>query len=336
MSPLHFHYRLYSLPLREPLLTAHGRWERREGIVVQLSDGHGGVGYGEMAPIPWFGTETLDDCHELCRALGPVVEVDEVREAALPCARFALGTALAMLRGERPARARYPVAVLLPAGAAALNALEARLGDGCTTFKTKVVTGSRDELRRVEALLERLEASGGRLRVDANGCLGGPGAEPGLWLDTLARYPAALEFLEQPLPAGREDEMRRLLVSSGVPLALDESVAGPDSLMRHIDWPGVLVIKPALAGDPLELRRLLAPLRGRVVFSSALETAIGVYGALLAAGDELRPLGFGVDCWPPGDTCHAAVTAGHLDVEALAADYLANVWSHTGSSSVPG
>ena len=52
-------FRRYRLPFRAPLHTAHGLWTERTGIIVRLSDPEGRSGFGEIAPLTDFGTETL-------------------------------------------------------------------------------------------------------------------------------------------------------------------------------------------------------------------------------------------------------------------------------------
>ena len=72
-------------------------------------------------------------------------------------------------------------------------------------------------------------------------------------------------------------------------------------------WPGIFVVKPSLLGDVAGALEKLAKAKVSVVFSSALETAIGARAALRVAfawnrGAEVagapprRALGFGV--WP--------------------------------------
>ncbi|HRE08169.1 MAG TPA: o-succinylbenzoate synthase, partial [Opitutaceae bacterium] len=53
-------HRRYALPFRTPLRTAHGRWSVREGLLLRLRTEEGATGYGEVAPIPGFGRETLE------------------------------------------------------------------------------------------------------------------------------------------------------------------------------------------------------------------------------------------------------------------------------------
>ena len=55
-----FQYLPYRRVFRRSLVTAHGEWSHREGIVVRLEREDGAFGFGEIAPVPWFGTETLE------------------------------------------------------------------------------------------------------------------------------------------------------------------------------------------------------------------------------------------------------------------------------------
>ena len=75
-----FQFRRYRLAFRGVVRTAHGPWGEREGVVVRIEDEQSRTGYGEAAPIPWFGTESVDDAEEACRDLGEWVE-DETLDA---------------------------------------------------------------------------------------------------------------------------------------------------------------------------------------------------------------------------------------------------------------
>jgi len=291
-----FAYKTYRQPLRVPLRTAHGNWAEREGIILRLEDDTGRVGYGEIAPIPWFGTESLAEAEELCRKFGSPV-TDQVLDAVSEtcgCVRFAL----AMARAHVPAPAatvRLPVAALLPAGPAAVKQLAQRLETGFLAFKWKVGVGAvDDELGVLDDLLEQLPAHA-RLRLDANGAWSRPQAER--WLARCAERP--VEFVEQPVAPADADALRGLATDYPVTLALDESVVRLADARRWQaeGWPGVFVIKPALAGPLPELIAWIAATKADVVLSSAIETALGRSAILRAAlGGSLtrRALGFGV------------------------------------------
>ena len=83
-----------------------------------------------------------------------------------------------------------------------------------------------------------------------------------------------------------------------VKLALDESVVRLAGARRWqgLGWPGVFVIKPALAGPLAELIRWISATKADVVISSAIETVLGRSAILHAALSQpltKRALGFG-------------------------------------------
>jgi O-succinylbenzoate synthase len=193
---------------------------------------------------------------------------------------FALGLALAELEGlGSPAQGGWlaapPSAELLPAGAAALTALDALLqkrppsqGIAPFTVKWKVAAGADAEERAVlEQLLARLPA-GCKLRLDANG--GWDRATAQAWAERLAAGPR-LDWLEQPLAVADPQGLERL--AALVPVALDESLRADPALAQR--WRGWQVRRPASEGDP---RPLLASLQAgtpNLCLSTAFETGIG-------------------------------------------------------------
>jgi O-succinylbenzoate synthase len=312
-----FEFRRYALPFRAPVRTAHGLWATREGVMVRLSDEAGAVGFGEAAPIAWFGTETVEEIEAVCREVR--AEVDDERLDAIPESVGLLRGAVAAARGLLRARSEankesseaggdaerakkyLPVAALLPAGRGVLEAVGSKAEMGFRTFKWKVGVGDiGDELSLLDDLIAKLP-NGAKLRLDANGAWDRRKAER--WLERCADRP--VEFVEQPIDAavrGADDLLLGLAGDFPTPVALDESVTGAREVERWIGagWPGFFVIKPSLlGGDAVEALARLKAAKSRVVFSSALETGIGAQAALRMAfefGGETRALGFGV--WP--------------------------------------
>jgi O-succinylbenzoate synthase len=296
--PHHFEFRPYHAALRQPLLTVHGAWSEREGLIIRLTDDHGRVALGEIAPLPGWGTETLEDATAFCAALPPRVDAPEVWNVPepLPCCQFAFETALAALgHPNAPAPVRsFNIAALLPAGSAVLGSLDAAVARGYSCFKWKVGVGpTAEEIALLPRVLERLP-SGGSLRLDANG--GWDVATTRAWLEVCEGKP--VEFIEQPFPPGQEGTVIQLAHEFTTRIALDESVARRADLIRWLEfgWPGIYVIKPSLAGSPSRLLQLLEGYEVEAVFSSALETAVGARAALLfaaRASHDHRALGFG-------------------------------------------
>ncbi|BET69153.1 o-succinylbenzoate synthase [Opitutales bacterium ASA1] len=307
--PLQFSYKVYRRPFRVPVRTSQGLWEARDGILVRMEDERGRTGYGEIAPIERFGTETVAGALAWCASLGARTTVGRVSAVpvGLPCTAWAMACAGAILEaseGEEVQAPRddaatakvkqLPVAALLPGGKAGLALLERFAGEGFRTFKLKIGAGDfANEVQHVARVVDLLPA-GARLRLDANGGLDARTAIR--WLDALQGWP--IEFVEQPLPVDARRETIALAHDHGVPLAIDEAVRNADDVKRWRDegWPGVFVIKPALAGEPREWSAEVAVDPGQFVFSSALETDIGTRCGIaqaFAAGVE-RALGYGV------------------------------------------
>jgi O-succinylbenzoate synthase len=293
---LRFSHRLYRRPLRAPLRTAHSVWTEREGILLRAEGEGGVVRYSEVAPLPWFGTETLEEARDACVRLGDSLSASAVSAVPerLACVRFALAALLENdLAAESTAAARLPVAALLPAGKAALPVLAAKIEAGFLAFKWKVgVARADEEMPLLDDLLAQLP-SYAKLRLDANG--GWSNRDATRWLEFCAGRP--LEFIEQPVM--NVDALLGLAEDYPVKLALDESVTGLAAARewQGRGWRGVFVIKPALAGPLDELVSWACETKPDLVLSSAVETALArsqILRTAFAAKLTERPLGFGV------------------------------------------
>ena len=307
-----FAHRLYRLPFRQPVRTGQGVWAERAGVLVRLEDASGHVGWGEAAPIPWFGTETAEAIDVTYRSLGELVD-DRVLDA-VPAQSGCLKNALAAARSRAVTAPTDPaprqVAALLPAGPEAMVAIRQKLEAGFRVFKWKVgVTDAATEMGLLDDLCGELPA-GAKLRLDANGAWDRRTAER--WLACCAERP--VEFVEQPcfaplagasqgtaLRHKTEDVLLGLAADYPTPLALDESLVHDGDVAHWLarGWPGFYVIKSALLGDPASVLAALHQANAKVVFSSALETAVGAKAALqhaFAWTGSRHALGFGV--WP--------------------------------------
>ena len=336
--PFSLSFRRYDLPFRSPVRTAHGNWPRREGLILRLEDPAGQVGWGEVAPVPGFGRETLAESVGACGLLGAVV--DERTLDAVPVELACLRNGFAAARAgvarlgapaADPGREDLPVTALLPAGRAAMAAIGPRAEAGFRSFKWKVGVGDLgDELAMLDDVCAALP-QGATLRLDANGGWDRRGAER--WLERCADRPVA--FVEQPIgpdARGAEDLLLGLAADFPTPLALDESLVGEGDIERWLGagWKGVFVIKLALLGGDGAVLDRLARADAAVVFSSALETAVGAQAALRTAflwPGRPRSLGFGV--WPlfADPRCDGPATAPFIrwgDVERIDPEV---VWS---------
>lgn len=311
----HLDFRPYSRHFSEPTPLGQAQALERAGIIVRLTDtSSGSVGYGEVAPLESFGSESLDGALQQLRSFCGIISSDDITQLVLtgfPCCGFALSEALLQSRIAAVARAlettkppidKVPCAALV-AGSAADPAVEiARLATlGYRSCKIKL-RARRPEQFPIppETLLSAARANNIRIRFDANESLSVSDARE--WLDILSNDPDSVEFLEQPLDRMMIDEMRELAEDYPIPIALDESLGALRlSILKKesMDLDQFLwVIKPAL-GDTFLAELASIPQDKRIV-SSVFETAIGFEAVLRHAKDSVIPAGLGtLDAFAP-------------------------------------
>lgn len=273
-------YRRYRRAFRQTLNTAYGQWAIREGFILRVESSDG-VHFSEVAPLPEFGTETVERAAIFLREW---VDDPIILPSGLPCCSFGVTAALQGLGHRAEGAVRdHTVAGLLPAGRDGLKVAEDKAASGYRSLKWKVGVAPVDQETEIfKAMLERLPESVG-IRLDANASLNRDELE--YWLECLAPWAQRIEYFEQPLPPGEESCMAGLADASGIAMALDESLNQPGSecWLTPGAWNGPLVIKALLMGNITLLMERLQPLARQVVFSSVFETAVGQHLALALA-----------------------------------------------------
>lgn len=328
----------YTLPLSDSS-AAGDTGARREGALLELRDESGNAGWGEAAPLPGFSAESADDA---ARQLVSLTAPGAPEEEPYPSVRYALELAQLSLRastsGEPLPRMISPaprdtveLSALISGEPDAAPAEARRLREaGYLAVKTKV---GRLPVDDEAALVRRVayELGGLSLRLDANRAWS---LEEAL---AFARgiESVEVEYVEEPLadPA----LLPRFAEESGMPVALDESLAGmPAAALADHGYASAVVLKPTLLGG---LSRSLAfaaradDLGMKAVVSSAFESGVGTLGlvALAAAlpgdgapagldtyrrlgADVLRPL---LELGPSLDVAELLGTERELDPRCL-------------------
>ncbi len=303
-----FDFRLYSRPFRQPLITSHGVWKKREGIIIHLTDKVGRMGWGEIAPLSWFGSETLQEALGFCQGLNGKITLDKIKAIpnSLPGCQFGFESALEGVNlsqlyppKEIKKNKRIKYSYLLPAGKNVLEAWKDGYNQEIKTFKWKIgVSDIKEEMTIFKTLINILPKEV-TLRLDANGGLSLSEAQK--WLE-IADKSEIIEFIEQPLSPLEFDSMVKLSQDYITLLALDESVSNLIQLEQCYQqgWLEIFVVKPAIAGFPSRLRQLCKMYSLDLVFSSVFETAI-TQQYIINLAEELipqgRPMGFGVNDW---------------------------------------
>lgn len=243
-----------------------------------------------------------------CAADGGSADVPEdvgARPVQLPIAALLQIPAALLLSGAEPTGELQTEE--LQAGVEQLFA--PLLAAGFCVFKLKIgVRAFAQEAAFVSAaarhLLQQIQAAqlpqkSLKLRLDANGSLSAEALFG--WLAMLEPLAPVIDFIEQPFAVGAEQAAAAVFAGKQVALALDESLTTLPQLEKiAAEFPQVvLVVKPSLLGDLCGyLRWLERPCnRGRkIIYSTALETGIGIHHALAVAAvapAPVQPAGFG-------------------------------------------
>lgn len=161
-----------------------------------------------------------------------------------------------------------------------LDQIEEKISAGFTCIKMKVGAIDFDrECNLLHTIRSRFSKEEILLRVDANGAFG---ADALTRLKRLATYD--IHSIEQPIPAGNWNEMRKLIQSSPIPIALDEELIGVVTRKHKIMLldtiqPQYIILKPSFIGGFSGAEEWVALARERNIDSwvtSALESNIGL------------------------------------------------------------
>lgn len=318
----------YNLKLRKTWSSAKAQRNMRQGWLIRLHCGEH-IGYGDCAPLPEMGTETLEEAKIRLQAglralvgLQPSTALSRLdRFQHTPAVRCALETALVDLLAQH---AELPLARWLNRviqGQVAVNAALGGIDDGLQSraFKAvregftvlKIKLGLRalaEELQSLQVLADRLPQTC-VLRLDVNGAWDEPTARRAL--NGLRRLP--VEALEEPLKIPRSGALQQLQSLVPWPLALDESLRSLP-LKDLLDHHPVkrLVLKPMILGGLLPSLQMARRARGarlECVVTTTVDSAAGVWAALhLAASlDDGLAHGLNTTVWLAEDIGPAPV-----------------------------
>ncbi|MEE4300003.1 MAG: dipeptide epimerase [Pseudomonadales bacterium] len=255
-------------PLREPFVIAGWRYESMPVIVVELSDGQGRTGRGEAVGVDYLG-ETVASMQAQLRALdlarlGPMDPLP--LQGLLPPggARNALDCALWDLHAQREGASvfdllgidlpgPFPLLGTLSLGAPEAMAEAARRHADWPRLKLKLGGGDGRDVERVRAV--RTARPDAELLVDVNGAWDCAALEAAA--EPLAE--AGVRLVEQPLPPGADDGLRR--GGLPVPLCADESCQHAGDLERCATRYEYVNVKLDKCGGLTEALRMVARAR---------------------------------------------------------------------------
>ncbi len=331
-----FEFRTYRRRFKQPMVTAHGTWKYREGVIIRVEDADGRVGFGECAPLPHFGTETLDQAVQRLKDLNGHIPADEsvldALEVEFPCLRSAFDMAFMSFEsaGSFIQQSSLAVTVLLPNNFAAIESMASFYEMGYRHFKWKVGNGEPVIENAVFLQLMRLLPEDADLRIDANGAFDRDVARQ--WLRFMEGHRVA--WFEQPMSAVSVTEMSLLAKEFlRTPIALDESVCRVKDLAIVCErpWRGYLVVKPTIMGSRKAFLNVREHYKPKLVYSTSFETSIGLqYLIQLAATDphpNRSPLGLGGEHLFSRDGLCIHEFGAKMGVWSFSSEDFESVWS---------
>lgn len=264
----------YQVPMDAGVVLRDRRLKTRDGLLVRL-DANGQQGWGEIAPLPGFSNESLEDATDAALAwLNVWRQGDDTALPTLPSVAFGLSCAQAELTGALPALADYRVAPLCSGDPDELFALlSAMPGEKVAKIKVGLYEAVRDGMV-VNLLLEAIPDLS--LRLDAN-----RGWTP-LKAQQFAKYVnpdyrSRIAFLEEPCQTRAQS--REFAAQTGIAIAWDESLREADFVMQAEPGLSAVVIKPTLTGSLERVREQVMAAHEQgltAVISSSIESSLGL------------------------------------------------------------
>ena len=293
----------------------------RRGTLVNIIDQRGNSGWGEIAPLPKWSTETLDDSlQQLNQKQQEIMKVDWTARNCLqelgklnllPSVSFGLESALLSILSPISNHTVSTSALLMGSPEEIIQQAEIRHREGYTSAKLKVSNLNFEEAAKIiHQLKDKF-----RLRIDVNRAW-----KTSESLRFFEQFPLdTFDYVEEPFQDPND------LAVFPHPLAVDESFPQDLSLeqLERLPTLKALIYKPTIQGGLLNCLPLYewAKKRGiEIVLSSSFESDLGLaYIASLAYRlSILSPVGIGTYYYLSRHICSPALQFSHSFVHILA------------------
>lgn len=317
----------FRVPLVRPLVLRHATLHEREGIVLEMRDADGHIGYGECSPLPGFFSESISDCIAWLSSNKQHVLHGNF-DLAPPSVRSAISQArllmschrdkISPLQKHQCSHTTVPVNALLTGEKhTILDKCDRLESDGFTAAKLKVGRGTvQEDIALVREVKESIPSTIS-LRLDANQCWSYSDAlEFSKNIDW-----SEIEYCEEPLA----DPMLLINLKEEVPtirIALDESyVSHGEEAFTICPDPVAVILRPQMLGGIDVTRAMMQRLSSRgvvTIISSAMETSLGMLTVLLCAlssSTPIRPAGLDTLSWLGKDSVNVPLLFKQGEIE---------------------
>ncbi|MTI12808.1 o-succinylbenzoate synthase [Sansalvadorimonas verongulae] len=271
----------------------------RQGLLLWL-ERDGKKGLGDCAPLPGFSVETREQAaHSLVECAQWLVmqpDIERIQEVGLlevigkqpipSSVVFAVEAAVKQLLSDTPAgRSMIPVCRLLAGSHDDIVQAAEELDSETRLVKIKVARQSVvDEIKLIQRL-DSVLPERVKIRLDGNR---GWNLKDALIFSRAIPH-QRIRFIEEPLTDA--EELPAYAASGGLPVALDESLQGTQTLPDYFTGLAALVVKPTLSGGVHRCQQLADFAHKHnleLVISSSYESPVGI-GTLTRLALQLAP-----------------------------------------------
>ena len=291
----------YKIRLKRTLKLKSVSIDSREGLILKIFDDDGNCGFGEIAPLPGFSRENLDDAKsqtiQICNTLKTSrsqLQPEKINSAlkdfpgdVYPSVSFGVASALLILSADRRnislsellnknCSSSLQVNALLSGSKEEILASLAHIKES-NYGSVKLKVGSKElseDIDLTQNVREQLGESIG-LRLDANRSWSPEQAAA----FHNATKDCQIEYIEEPV--SNSSELQLLLADSSIdiPIALDETLTEIEiSDLKKFSSASALVLKPTLLGleKTFGFAELAKSQKITCVFSSSYESVLGL------------------------------------------------------------
>lgn len=266
------------LHFRSPLTIAYEKVKKAEVVIIKITDGKGNWGLGSAAPDQAVTGEKIEELLTLLRRklrqsffTFPLSHWYRYHEkiqsvfAGFPSGQSAVEEAilnlftsrhhilLRELFGGYREECETMVTIGIKSAKGTVKEVDQRLREGFKIFKLKCGRSLKEDLEKIHLVSDHLQKNG-KIAVDVNQGYTFPQAK--IFLERIKHLPIA--FVEQPIGAKEREGLKRLRLSSKIPIIADESAVSSEEALNLLvnNFVDGLNIKLMKCGGPINFLKI--------------------------------------------------------------------------------
>jgi len=335
----------YSLPLTKKLQLGQSEINTREGYLIEISSDSNIKSISEIAPLPFFSIESLEDViHEVAmfknKFVNQSVPPDILTQLSTYCPSVRFGIESAFLQLTAKSKELSLVELLHPNAKQIISVNALLVGDkneiikratllyekGYCAFKIKIGRNSIQDDIEIVTTVRKIVGNDSKIRLDANRAYDVESTQS--FFDKVQSMD--IDYIEEPFQTFEMLADYLQTPNNQMPLALDESLTlmNPEDLNQLYSLKAI-VLKPMLLGytNSMMFAKKAFALGIQPVISSSFETSIGTYilASMGAIIDTTIPIGVDTLAWFQNDVVSKQIEIihgridlkNHIDIDTV-------------------